>query len=157
MEGVMPATNRWATTPADTGIRGLSLIECLIVLVIISLVGAGAFQHTAALQHRRALEGELHNLAAILERLHLGALTHATRAALTVTATGWSAEPGTTDRPPAPHRFPDGIGAVVPTGGTLRVELHPSGAVTPRTIHLRSAAGAGAVTISLRGRVTMSR
>jgi hypothetical protein len=55
------------------------------------------------------------------------------------------------------HRFPADVSAGVPVDTPTLLTLHPSGAVSPRTVRLTSGATFGSITVSLRGRVTIIR
>jgi len=141
--------------------RGVGLIECVVALGLVALLAASALSRIKALRSGRVLERELHYLGATIERLHLGVVTRGLPATVEIFTDRWMArwnppEEGIETRGIA-RRFPAEVTAVVPVDAPVMLTLHPSGAVSPRTIRLTAGATCGSITVSLRGRVTFVR
>jgi Tfp pilus assembly protein FimT len=144
--------------------RGISVVELLIGVALCSIVGALVYGSGRSFGAGFALRGEIEALTRLLQELHLRAITSGVRQQLTVSRTGWTVplalESDTTRGDSVStrrvHRYDERVECRSAKDAEVELLFFPSGATSPRTIVLQSENRVGRVTVSLRGRVSVS-
>lgn len=138
---------------------GLSLVELLVTLVIFSCIGAFS---TGAIESMRRLGSFRDTTEGLVNALREGrsrAVESGREHEVLVSEIGWRLSSGVREGEPSTVRvrsFPSGVSGPQGENNAIRIRFFTSGVVTPTTIHLTNGHRRSRITVSLRGRVTVS-
>ena len=140
-------------------ITGRTLLEVLVGFVLIAIVGGVTHSSAITIRDGFLLSTESDLLAQTMREVHSRALESGIHHELVIEETGWLiADPFARDRGKTLkiHRYHQRVRGSVGRKSTAEISFFPSGVTSPRSVILKTVSATARITLSLRGRVTVT-